>query len=78
MPNVVIQIATTVNRAMIWKYAFPRVWYIGVTLKLTEFVSMSMNWVDPMGSRVVDELNDGLPVFLIIICDIRVSLKKGS
>lgn len=41
---------------------------------LMEFVSISMNCFDPMGSSLVDELNDGLPVFLIAICDRRVSL----
>ena len=74
MPNIVVQIVTTVKNAMMWKNAFPNVWYIGVISMLMEFVSISMNCSDPMGSSLVDELNDGLPVFLIAICDRRVSL----
>ena len=74
MPNIVVKIVTTVKNAMMWKNAFPNVWYIGVILMLMEFVSISMNCSDPMGSSLVDELNDGLPVFLIAICDRRVSL----
>ena len=74
MPNIVVQIVTTVKNAIMWKYAFPSVWYIGVISMLMEFVSISMNCFDPIGSSLVDELNDGLPVFLIAICDRRVSL----
>ena len=74
MPNIVVQIVTTVKNAIMWKYAFPNVWYIGVISMLMEFVSISMNCFDPIGSSLVDELNDGLPVFLIAICDRRVSL----
>ena len=67
IPNIVVKIATTVKNAIMWKYAFPSVRYIGVTLKLTEFARMSMKWSEPIGSRLVDELNEGLPVFRITI-----------